>query len=81
MFNIFTKKITVPETNGTKEIETLQTWTVEWTSRYNQWQSGTKQEFEVFTSEKEALDFKLALQNAFKLIRHTSRTDVKITKN
>lgn len=35
---------------------------------------------EVFTSEKDAVDFKKALYDAFKLLKHTSGTDISIKR-
>ena len=75
------KKLTVPETNDTIEIESIQLWKVQWTSRYGEFSGHTSQEFEAFTSEREANDFAESLRNAFKLIRHTSGNTVTVTKS
>jgi len=71
------KWLSIP--NGQKEqIKALETWTVEWTSRHGQYGTNTSQEFEVFLSRDDAEKFKTQLQEAFKLIRHTSDTYVKV---
>lgn len=55
-------------------------WEVRWTSRYGEYSRETKPELRVFTSEEDANEFKDALVDAFKLIKHTSGTKVKIKK-
>lgn len=76
------KKLTVPETNDTKEIEAAQTWEVRWTSRYAEYSSSTSPQVEVFYSEELAEEFKKSLENAFKLLKHTGAgTQVTIKKS
>jgi len=77
MFNWTKKK--VPKSIETKNVTTAKLWTVEWTSRYGEFSSETKQEFEAFPIEKDAMDFHLALIEAYKLVRHTSGTKIKLT--
>jgi len=74
------KKTTVPKTNETKEVDAVQLWIVKWLSRYDQYSSSTKTEFEAFTDENKANEFAQSLRNAFKLIRHTSDTNVIVYK-
>lgn len=74
------KKITVPETNATKEVDAIQLWEVRWDSRYGQYISDVQPEVEAFPSEEEANEFKEALVNAFKLIKHTSGNTVTVRK-
>jgi hypothetical protein len=76
-----TKPLTVPLENATKIVDTVQTWTVQWESRYGQFGHDTRKEFEIFTNEEDAKDFVTALKNAFKLIRHTSGNEVNLKKN
>lgn len=78
--NLFTKKLTVPQSNEVKTVDAVQLWSVRWMSRYGEFSGCTNKEMEAFTSEQEAQDFKLALENAFKLLRHTSGTTVILTK-
>lgn len=59
--------------------DVLHTWVVSWQSRHGIWNTDTKPEYEVFIDEDKAIEFKKALEAAFKLIRHTSRTKVTIT--
>ena len=75
------KKKEVPETNNTKQIDVVQTWEVRWHSRHSEFSGGTQPEVEVFTSELDAANFKKSLQNAFKLLKHTSGTYITSTKS
>ena len=70
--NIFTKHLTVPSSNDTRQAEVAQLWEVRWKSRHGEFSHDVQPEMECFLSEKEALKFKEALTDAFKLIRHTS---------
>ena len=74
------KKTAVPVSNETKEVETVQLWQVMWWSRDGEYSHSLNKEFEVFTSEEEAKNFADSLRAAFKLIRYTSGTEVKLTK-
>lgn len=78
---IWFKKVTSPQSNETKEIDAIQLWKVQWTSRHGPYSSDTSQEFEAFTSEEQANEFATALRNAFELIKHTSGKKVVVTKN
>jgi hypothetical protein len=73
------KKQTVPVSNDTKEIDVVQLWEVRWRSRYGEYSSNTKPQVECFISEEDARDFAKALENAFKLIRHTHPAETKVT--
>lgn len=77
---IFTKFLTVPETNATRQIEVAQLWEVRWRSRFGKYNGDTRPEVEAFASEEEAKAFATALRQAFTLLRHTSGTDVTVTK-
>lgn len=74
------KKLTVPFTNQTKEVDAVQLWEVRWTSRHGEYSSDVRPEMEGFTSPEEAHEFSDALRNAFKLIRHTSRTTITVAR-
>jgi hypothetical protein len=78
--NLFVKKVTAPQSSAVKTVDAVQLWTVRWLSRYNEYAGSVREEVEAFTSEQDARDFKLALENAFKLLKHTSGTTVTITK-
>jgi hypothetical protein len=80
ILNLFRKKLVVPQTNETKTIDAVQLWTVRWYSRYSEYSGGLRKEMEAFTSETEAQEFKLALENAFKLLKHTSGDEVTLTQ-
>ena len=75
------KKIFTSKSTETKEIEAVKTWIVSWTSRKGRYSTDVKTEFEAFVDMQIAKNFKLALENAFKLIRHTSENTVTITEN
>ena len=63
------------------QLEGVQTWQVRWLSRKGGGHYDTLPEVEVFTNYKDALHFKQQLEDAFKLIRHTSGTSVTIEKS
>lgn len=78
------KKLAVPRTNETREIDAVQLWEVRWWSRHGwsgpDYVKATPQ-LECFTSEKEAIDFKESLENAFQLLRYGGTgIDVQVTK-
>jgi hypothetical protein len=74
------KKKKVPETNETKIINVVQLWEVRWLSRHGEWRDDTKTEVEVFASKEEANAFREALENAFRLIKHTAGDKVTLEK-
>lgn len=79
MFKLFKKKI---PTQDTVDVITIKdAWKVTWYSRYNEYHTGLDKEVEFFIEKKEAELFKEALENAFKLIRHTSNTTVTLSKH
>ena len=76
----FRKKIKFPS-GQQKTVEAAETWRVSWYSRYGEYFGNTREEVEVFFSEKDAKDFADSLRNAFKLLRHKSLTTVTVKKN
>lgn len=62
-------------------LDAVHTYIVEWTSRYGKYSSDTKQRFEAFTNKSDAEKFAKELKSAFKLIKHTSGTKVKVYKS
>lgn len=76
---LFKKKLDVPQISHI-EVEAIHLWQVEWTSRHDIYSGSLKKEFEVFTSEEDATAFANALRAAYKLLRHTSGTEVSLTK-
>lgn len=72
------KKLIIPKSNETKEVDAVQLWIVEWVSRYGAYSGDLNREFEAFPSKEKADEFADALRKAFKLIRHTSNTGVKV---
>ena len=74
------KKLIVPWSNRTKEIDAVQMWEVRWRSRHGDFSHDTRPELECFTSESLAEEFAESLQKAFKLIRHTSGDSVRVYK-
>ena len=63
-----------------QQVDVVETWEVRWQSRYGGFSGDTSSEVMVFTSEADALSFKAALTDAFKLIKHTSGTSVSVSK-
>lgn len=70
------KKIEVPLTNETKEVEVLETWVVSWMSADSYYSGGLKSgqmEFVAFTDEQLANEFYNSINIAFKLLRDKGR--------
>lgn len=61
-------------------VDAYDCWEVRWTSRHGSYSSDTKPEVRVFPVESDAQEFKKALDDAYKLIKHTSGTKVIISK-
>lgn len=85
--NFFKKKLIVPTTNETTEIEAVQLWSVRWTtikadSYLNSHTFFAHPSFnmEAFTSKKAADEFAQSLISAFKLTRDTSEPNIKVEK-
>ena len=78
---MFFKKLKIPVTNETKEVDVLQHWIVRWDARisgvYGIHSSG-QQVCEIFISEKEAKEFAESLVAAFKLVKNCH--DIKSVK-
>lgn len=73
------KKIEIP-TEETIEVESIQSWSVTWYRRYDIFSGSTTECKEFFFTEENAESFAKALRDAYKLLRHTSGTDVKVKK-
>jgi len=69
------KKILLPQS---EQVFAHKSWAVRWESRHGLYSGDTKPEIEVFPLKEDAVAFKQALEDAFKLIRHTSGTKVTI---
>jgi hypothetical protein len=81
MFRFFRfKKLTVPETNNTKEVDAIDLFYVEWTSRHGEMSFDIQPEVEAFTTREAADGFADSLRKAFALVRHTCNHHVKVTK-
>lgn len=74
------RKIFAPKSNELREIKVVATWLVRWHSRHNAYSSGTTPEVEVFTSRESAEEFAHSLRAAFRLLRHTSGTEITVTR-
>lgn len=73
------KKLFVP--NGEQEeLTAYETWSVRWVSRHGEFHDDVQNEIELFTTKEDAEKFANELKKAFKLIKHTSKTKVKISK-
>lgn len=74
------KDLLVPRSNELKTVKAVQLWEVRWMSRHGEYYMDVRPEMEAFSSEQEAVDFKVSLEQAFKLVRMTSKTRISITK-
>lgn len=77
------KKLTVPDSNATKEVDAVQLWYVRWRAVRSILSSFYEDEriVEAFPSEQEAQEFAASLQQAEKLLRRTAHDGITITKN
>jgi len=65
----FTKKLQIPVSNETKQIDVIQLWEVRWYG-LDHYKFGTPIPcMEAFTSEDEAIQFKTSLEKAFDLLK------------
>ncbi len=78
MLSLFKKKI---PSGDTKEVTVVKSWVVSWKSRYGDYSAQTTKEYEVFTSEQDAEDYKDQLKAAFKILRFTDGTNVSVKVN
>ena len=62
------------------EVQTTDVWVVSWYSRHGAYSTDFKKEFEAFIIEKEAKKFKKELRKAFKLLKFTYGTNIKLEK-
>lgn len=86
--NPFRKKLTVPESNATKQIDVAQTWEVRWTSihvtnllRSEERYTDPVIRVEVFLSQEEAQIFAESLTRAKSLLRDEHRKEVAVIKS
>lgn len=64
----------------TTTVDAVESWEVRWYSRYGSYNNDIRPEVRAFPSQEEAHAFKHALEDAFKLIKHTSGTQVTLEK-
>lgn len=76
-----TKKFIAIEARNNDTLLTYQSYVVRWESRYGKFSADVKPEIEVFTNESDAGKFVKKLNDAFKLIKHTSGTRVIVEEN
>ena len=78
------KKIEVPVTNETQEIEVLETWVVSWVSieaySYSSLLRNGQVEFVVFIDEEQANNFKKSLEDAIVLLKDTPTRKITLEK-
>lgn len=79
---VWLKKLTVPWTNETKQIDAVQMWEVRWQSDHGHYDFSRDNvpEIEAFTSEEAAENFATSLRQAFALVRDTNTIDVSVRK-
>lgn len=85
--NMFKSTITVPESNETKNVETIETWRVDYYSihgRFADWWE-PKKESQFFDDKNIAIAFKESIENAYKFIGSSGNNAkigvVALTKN
>jgi hypothetical protein len=78
--NFFSKLLTVPSSNSTKQIDVVQMWEVRWCAMKHNLDFDGHSELECFPTEVGAEEFATALRNAFKLIRMRTMDKVTVTK-
>ena len=61
-------------------VDVFEAWEVRWRSRNGQFSGDTQPEVKVFPKKEDAKEFKKALEDAFKLIKHRSGTNVELKK-
>ena len=65
---------------GHRELYTgLETWVVEWTSRYGRYSDDTEKHYQAFTNEDEAEAFAEEIRRAHKLIGNTHYDETRVT--
>lgn len=77
---LWTKKLTVPASSATAEIEAVQLWFVRWNARKGIWHSDLYPTMEAFTSQNEADNFALSLHQALRLLRSQDDVNITVTK-
>jgi hypothetical protein len=76
----WSKKIECPKSDTLESLRAVQLTYVSWYKRTGRYYSDTEKCIEAFPSEDDAKKFAESLRCAFKLIRHTSLTEVKVYK-
>lgn len=61
-------------------VDVCECWEVRWKSRFDDYHGCTKPEIRVFPIKEDAEEFKKALDDAYKLIKHTHGTLTTLTK-
>lgn len=77
--NWFKKLVSAPS-GQTVNLEGLETWMVSWTSRHGVYSCDTRLQFQAFTNSEDAEHFAQSLRDAFRLVKHTAQTDVRVER-
>lgn len=78
--NLFSKPLTVPSSNTTKQIDVIQMWEVRWRAMKHNLDFDGQSELECFPTEDGTEEFATALRNAFRLIRMRTMDEVTVGK-
>ena len=76
------KKVVIPlapdaaVSSFTQDFNFAETWEVRWISRHGRFSGDTRPEVAGFSNEGDALVFATAIRDAYKMLRHTSDTEV-----
>lgn len=80
---LFKKTVLVPSEEE-QELEGVETWIVRWNSWNCKWKdyhlAEKKQECQAFTNHDDALKFKEALENAYKLTKRNAGNEILVEK-
>lgn len=63
-----------------ESVDVFECWEVRWRSRHGGYKGDTRDEIRVFPSKKDAISFGQALEDAFRLLKHTSGTHITLKK-
>ena len=75
------RNIFIRDSETKRKAEVVTVWVVTWYSRNGDFSSDINKEYEAFTEEKDALDFKKSLIDAHNLLKNTNEIYININNN
>lgn len=73
--------VVIPPKKARNTSSNIETWQVCWTSRKGVFSGDTRPEITAFSSREEANEFAEVLRESYRLLRHTSDTNVSVKKH